>query len=224
VEKPGEPRSGWVRGRTHLQHFNNVQSTHYQHDEEVSEESGRYLMDCSEFVSYVLGQVAPQHLALISRQTPHPSPLAFEYYDYFSSLEADSNGWQPIDKIADVQRGDIMTWLLVDHPEKGRDTGHVLLVAGAPKRGEDGKYEVRTYDSSDIPHNEDSRQDSATGSTGVGSGMVKFGTDPNGRPTSFQFKVHDCFIPKPIAVARLVMISEPASPPWLSWRLHSSRC
>jgi hypothetical protein len=102
-----------------------------------------------------------------------------------------------------VQRGDIMTWLLVDHPEKGRDTGHVLLVAGAPKRGEDGKYEVKTYDSSDIPHNEDSRQDRGTG---VGSGMVKFGTDPNGRPTSFQFRVNDQFIPKPIAVARLLMI------------------
>ena len=43
--------------------FNNIHFTRYQHDEEVSEETGRYLMDCSEFISYVLGRVAPKHLA-----------------------------------------------------------------------------------------------------------------------------------------------------------------
>jgi hypothetical protein len=105
----------------------NVQFTRYQHDEDVSEETGRYLMDCSEFVSYVLGRVAPQHLALISREIPQYSPLAFEYYDYFSYLKADSNGWQRIGEVADLQRGDILAWRLLDHPEKGKDTGHVLI-------------------------------------------------------------------------------------------------
>jgi hypothetical protein len=45
----------------------NVKHTHYQFQMVVDESTGTYLMDCSEFVSYVLQQTAPRHLAIIPR-------------------------------------------------------------------------------------------------------------------------------------------------------------
>jgi hypothetical protein len=141
------PSSGCGGSRT----YRRVQFTHYQHEEEVTEATGTHLMDCSEFVSYVLGRVAPLHLALIRRETGRWSPLAFEYYGYFSSLEAGSDGWQQINDLSGVHRGDLMAWRLVDHPQKGQR--YRARIGGRRGAGvkEDGYYLVRTYDSSDIP-------------------------------------------------------------------------
>jgi hypothetical protein len=190
-----------------------VRYTDYRHRMEVDEFTGTYIMDCSGFVSYVLKRVAPLHFAKILEEVDEPRLRALEFYEYFSALKLKSDGrWRPIHGVLDIQRGDIIAW----HPgsiEPHEDTGHVLIVAQTPvpvwrkstHRSDDLEtvfpdiYHVSVYDSSNIPHNHDTRQD---GVTGVGMGEITFRADSNGRPTAFQFNVRDSFYGYPIAIGR----------------------
>src|SRR5271166_156571 len=163
----------------------NVRYTDYRHHTEVDESTGTYIMDCSGFVSYVLERVAPALLAMIRKEVDQPRLRAFEFYEYFSTLKPQqSDGWHRIRRLPDVRRGDIIAWRHPGLIEPHEDTGHVLIVAHPPSAHADDIYSVSVYDSSDIPHNDDTRQD---GVTGVGMGEIKFRADSDGRPTSFQF-------------------------------------
>jgi len=184
----------------------NVRYTDYRHHTEVDEFTGTYIMDCSGFVSYVLERVAPAHFAMIPKEVDQPRPRAFEFYEYFSALKAESDGWHPIHRIAHVRKGDIISWRHLGSMELHKDTGHVLIVAQTPSVQADDVYSVSVYDSSDIPHNDDTRRD---GVTGVGMGEIKFRADCDGRPTSFQFKVRDLFYSYPIAMGRPEAFIEP---------------
>lgn len=178
----------------------NVRYTDYRHHTEVDESTGTYIMDCSGFVSYVLERVAPALLAMIPKEVDQPWPRAFEFYEYFSALKRQqSDGWDPIPRLPDVRRGDIIAWRHPGAIKPQEDTGHVLIVNQTPSAHADDIYSVSVYDSSDIPHNGDTRQD---GVTGVGMGEIKFRADSDGRPTSFQFKVRDLWYSDPIAIAR----------------------
>jgi hypothetical protein len=195
----------------------NVRYTDYRHHTEVDEATGTYIMDCSGFVSYVLKRVAPVLLGMIPKEVDQPRPRAFEYYEYFRKPESDGC-WHLIHRLPDVQRGDVIAWRHPGPIEPHEDTGHVLIVAQTPvpvwrksthRNGEaletvfpahaDDIYSVSVYDSSDIPHNDDTRKD---GVTGVGMGEIKFRTDVDGRPTSFQFNAGDLFYSYPIAIGR----------------------
>jgi hypothetical protein len=178
---------------------NSVRYTDYQHYTEVDESTGTYIMDCSGFVSYVLECVAPAHFEMIPKEVNQPRPRAVKFYEFLSTLPTDGNGWKAIDRFADVRRGDIIAWRHPGPIKPHGDTGHVLIVARTPRAEADDLYSVVVYDSSNIPHNEDTRRD---GVTGVGMGEIKFRTDCDGRPTSFQFEVRDSFYSYPIAIGR----------------------
>jgi hypothetical protein len=177
----------------------NVKYTHYQFQMVVDPSTGTYLMDCSEFVSYVLQQTAPQHLAIIPRAAGAELPLAFEFYDYFHTIQPDSDGWHPIHQLGDARRGDIIAWRIPGPIEPGENTGHVFIVAEPPIPQSDNIYDVTAYDSSNIPHNDDTRQN---GITGVGRGIINIQVNSSGAPIAFQFKIGDPFYNYPIAIGR----------------------
>lgn len=177
---------------------NTLTQTDYQYNGVIDADEGIYDCDCNQFVACVLEGLAANHYALIPKEATQPLPRAFEYYLYFSSLGAQTAGWKQITRLADARRGDILAWEL---PQvKGQDTGHVVFLGEAPQEIEDGVWSVRVYDSADKPHFEDTR---APGTTGVGSGFLRFEVDAEGRPTGFMFSpTATVFELRPIAIGR----------------------
>ncbi|MBV9732464.1 MAG: hypothetical protein JO275_06765, partial [Verrucomicrobia bacterium] len=170
-------------------------------DSKVNPSNGIYQLDCSEFVSLILERVAPNHFQEIPTEPGHSQPRARMYFRFFERLDRQpQTGWQPITKLADVAAGDVVAWEKLNTGGRG-DTGHVMIVAESPHRNEDGTFQVRVYDSSEIPHAEDSRP---AGSSGVGSGSVLFRVNENGAPMAFQFNSRSRWHAEPIAIARLV--------------------
>jgi hypothetical protein len=165
--------------------------------------TGTYDCDCSEFVGYILEQIAPANYALIPKEEHQLRPRAFRYYEYFHSLPDDAPGWHPIRKITSVRPGDIIAWRVPDI-EKDEDTGHVMIVAAKPEPRGPGLVTVRVYDSSVLPHVDDTRGDNKGDyRSGVGEGGIVFRVDSDGRPIAFQFRPPDHFHEEPIAIGRI---------------------
>jgi hypothetical protein len=185
----------------------NLQQTDYQHIEEIDVDRGVYKCDCNGFVSFVMERAAPDHYAMIPKETNQLRPRAFEYYVFFSSLTPRSTGgWHRIDFLQDARRGDMIAWRF-PQIEKGHDTGHVLFVADSPTVDTEGIFTVACYDSSAQPHFDDTRGNGkGEFETGVGAGLIKFKVDNTGRPTAFQFAPSDGFKTLPIAIGRLGLL------------------
>jgi hypothetical protein len=172
--------------------------TEYEYGGFIDPDAGIYDCDCNQFVECVLKELAPSHYALIPKEAKQPLPRAFEYYLYFSGLGTQTSGWKQIVRLADARRGDILAWELP--LVKGQDTGHVVFLGDTPVEIEDGVWSVRVYDSADKPHFDDTRAD---GTTGVGSGFIRFQVDDEGRPTGFMFSpAATVFEKRPIAIGR----------------------
>jgi hypothetical protein len=179
----------------------NVRETSYRHQLRVDPANGIYELDCSEFVSLILERVAPKRYQEIFTEPGHPQPRARMYFRFFEQLKHEPRtGWQPITKLAEAAPGDLIAWEKPDNGGLG-DTGHVMIVAEPPEVDPDGTFEVRVYDSSEIPHAEDSR--AAAGKSGVGSGSIHFRVDADGAPIAFQFNPRSQWHSEPIAIARL---------------------
>ena len=179
--------------------------THYDHDPFVDVSTGTYDVDCSGFITYLLGIVAKRHLDEIPIESGESRLLAHDYYNFFSSLASrTAAGWLPVSILADAQRGDLVAWLLTKTTMPGEDTGHVFVVAGTPTPGPDSSLAVAVYDSSDVHHDDDSRGPGpGQFATGVGSGVIHFKTNAAGQPTEFQFSSKDRFTAAPIAIGRI---------------------
>lgn len=181
-------------------------STDYKYPPYVIDEAtGTYDVDCSGFVSLVLKDIAPAHFGAIAAEEGDTWPRADELYEFLATSPTDdSTGWRRIDRLGDCLPGDIIAWPL-EPVEPGHDTGHVVIVAGAPFPIDEDHMAVPTYDSSDILHYDDTRllPDGAQ-ATGVGSGTIHFRIDPDGKPTEFQFGPDDHCHRVPIAIGRLV--------------------
>ena len=95
------------------------------------------------------------------------------------------------DLLKDANRGDILAWRFPTL-EAHTDTGHVVILAAAPKLAPSGDFfTVRVYDSALEAHFDDTRKPngnlSPTGTTGVGSGVLNFKVDGAGRPLAYLF-------------------------------------
>jgi hypothetical protein len=177
-----------------------VRETSYQHHSQIDASNGIYRLDCSEFVSLILERIAPKHYLELSIEPGRPQPRAKMYFSFFDKLKLEPRtGWRPIIKLAGVVPGDIVAWQKIGAGGRG-DTGHVMIVAESAHRNQDGTFRVRVYDSSEIPHADDSRP---AGSSGVGSGSVLFRVNENGAPIAFQFNPRLHWHSEPIAIARL---------------------
>jgi hypothetical protein len=183
-----------------------ITQTDYLHLENIDPGAGVYDCDCSGFVGFVLGHVAEACYREIVPEPGHSRPRAFVYYDFFASLSPDSpGGWSRIDRLADAERGDVIAWRFPTI-EIGEDTGHVLIVAQPAVIDPSGAYDVRVYDSSATPHFLDTRGNGpGQFPTGVGSGIIKFRVDSDGRPISFLFAPPASaeFSNLPIAIGRV---------------------
>jgi hypothetical protein len=189
-----------------LRILESTRHTRYQHDIFIDEATGTYNVDCSGFVSYILGRVAPAHLDLIPIPGAESRLLAQDYYTYFSSLASETtNGWRQIQLLPDARRGDLIAWPL---PPPNPDTGHIFVVASDPVPVADDILAVMAYDASDILHYDDSRG-SGPGQfpTGVGSGTFHIQINSAGVPVAFQFDQPDPLITDNIAIGRIELFS-----------------
>jgi hypothetical protein len=171
---------------------NTLTQTDYQHKDNIVPATGVYDCDCNGFVGFVLQSTAANHLAKIPRESNQPRPRAFEYFTFFASLTPSSAGdWKRVDRLAEADRGDIVAWRF-PRIEPHTDTGHVVILAEAPKLDTSGDFfTVRVYDSALEAHFDDTRKPggapSPKGATGVGSGFLNFKVDGEGRPLAYLF-------------------------------------
>jgi hypothetical protein len=183
-----------------LRILENTQQTRYEHDIYINEATGTYDVDCSGFVSYILGRVAPNHLSFIPMHSGETRLLAQDYYSFFSSLSNEMvNGWRQILCLRDARPGDLIAWAL---PPPNPDTGHVFVVAAEPVALNPNTMAVKAYDASDILHYDDSRGPGREFQTGVGSGTFHLQIDANGKQVAFQFGPGDPVVPNQIAIGR----------------------
>jgi hypothetical protein len=182
----------------------NARHTKYRHDIYIDEASGTYDVDCSGFLSYILGHVAPHHLDAIPLSASETRLLAHDYFNFFASLPAEiTNGWRRIPHLSDARCGDLIAWALPQVDGKG-DTGHCFMVAEQPVAVDATTMAVTAYDASDILHYDDSRgPDPNPIHTGVGSGVFHLQIDVSGTPVAFQFGPGDPIIPDGIAIGRI---------------------
>src|ERR1700752_439054 len=83
--------------------------TAYKHDIYIDQATGTYDVDCSGFVSYILGHVALNHLNLIHPSGSQTRLLAHDYCNFFSSLPNETrDGWRQIRYLRDARRGDLV--------------------------------------------------------------------------------------------------------------------
>ena len=179
-----------------------IRETHYQHRTYVVRSAGIYDMDCSGFVDYLLKRVAPERYADLPIESGHARPRAAMYFDLLNGLSSKSvPGWKSVNPLAAARRGDIIAWALEASTQKVGDTGHVVIVAEPPVKIGGSEYNIAVYDSSGIPHNDDSRPKATSG---IGKGVITFKVDNSGIPVGFQFNSHARFHLEPIAIGRIV--------------------
>ena len=183
---------------------NTATHTVYQHKDHIDPQQGIYECDCNGFVEFVLKHTAKRHLEMIPKESTQPRPRAFEYFGFFASLLAASGGdWKRIEFLRDAGRGDIIAWRFATI-EKHVNTGHVVILAETPKLDASGDFfTVRVYDSAAEPHFEDTRP-SPAGKNGVGSGVINFKLDGDGRPIAYLFAPPATaqYAYRPIAIGR----------------------
>jgi hypothetical protein len=189
-----------------LRILENTRHTKYQHDIFIDEVTGTYNVDCSGFVSYILGRVAPAHLNLIPTDGTVSRQLAQDYHKFFSLLPTEAtDGWRQILSLPDARRGDLIAWPL---PPPNPDTGHVFVVAADPIPVADQILAIMAYDASDILHYDDSRGNGpGQFPTGVGSGTFHLEINSAGLPVAFQFDQSDPLVSGNIAIGRVELFS-----------------
>jgi hypothetical protein len=185
--------------------FDNFQHTDYQFAENIDVDRGIYDCDCNGYVGFVLQRAAPGHYGMIPVEPDHQRPRAYLYYRFFAG-NALPVGWQRIASLPDALPGDIIAWEFSQKDiDEHKNTGHVFFVAESPIIIDPGLgiYAVRTYDSAQVPHFDDTRGD---GDTGIGSGLINFTVNDAGAPQSFQFgpsPSEDKWVTVPIAIGRV---------------------
>jgi hypothetical protein len=178
-----------------------VRETHYQHKTHVDKAAGVFDLDCSGFVDHLLKRIGPNQYNQLPIEAGHTRPRAEVYCEFFAELtQTSKEGWEAVRHFSDLRRGDIIAWKKEAAAHESGDTGHAMIVAGAPVWAGSGSYRLTVYDSTKSPHDNDTR---APGTDGIGKGDLFFYVDAQDAPVAFQFssqrKVHDA----PISMGRL---------------------
>ncbi|MCB9586037.1 MAG: hypothetical protein H6718_11610 [Polyangiaceae bacterium] len=161
-----------------------LQDSEYTHGFRVDSKQGVYHFDCSGLVHYILGKVSPVARSA-SFQGVRGRPLARDYYRTISRspVDAPRAGWQKIERVADVEPGDLIAWIKPKVLTKSTNTGHVAFVVLPPVTVPDspGAYLLRVADASSLHHDDDTR----VGRDGFGMGTILLLTDEQGRPVEY---------------------------------------
>ncbi|MEZ4233479.1 MAG: hypothetical protein R3B89_30155 [Polyangiaceae bacterium] len=156
----------------------------YTHGFRVDPKRGIYHFDCSGMVHYVLGKASPLAREA-SRQGLAGRPLARDYYHVIarSPTQASRAGWRKIERVVDVQPGDIVAWLKPKVLRKSTNTGHVAFAVLPPVAVPDspGAFLLRVADASSLRHDDDTREQR----DGFGMGTILLVTDAEGHPVEY---------------------------------------
>jgi hypothetical protein len=167
--------AGLIAEASHV--LTTMTASSYSHKTQI--DGTTYNVDCSGFIDYLLARVEPPAWGELRAATVK-RPLARHYVAF---LKTPSGSWQRVARVADLAPGDIVAW---KRPEDVRstNTGHVMLVASAPRAHGGTLWEVPIIDSTALPHGRsDSRK--ATRATGVGKGSVLLDADGSGAPVAY---------------------------------------
>lgn len=185
----------------------NMKHTKYQHPTRVDEEAGRYELDCSGLVCYLLQRVLPKHYAGIEFPKKQSRARAMDFHAYFASASTDpqgKDGWRRIERILDARPGDILAWRAAN-PQAG-STGHVVIIDSKPVATRDGQVCVAVIDSTGSGHGADTR---GKGESGIGRGLMWFTVDAAGRPVGYRWsRANGRVRERPIAIGRAVPLPE----------------
>src|SRR5450631_381597 len=113
--------------------YDTMTATRYQAALRVDLSKGTYFYDCVGFVTYALGQVAPQARTTIMTKfniAPNRIPSPARYVDLFGQLDGTQPGWQPVHRVVDLQPGDVVAWTYTN-PHGAN--GHAFVVGSVPK-------------------------------------------------------------------------------------------
>lgn len=161
-----------------------LRDSEYTHGFRVDVERGIYHFDCSGMVHYVLGKASPIARAA-SRYGLKGRPLARDYYRVIARSPSDEPraGWRKIERVADIQPGDVIAWIKPRVLKKSTNTGHVAFAVLPPVAVPDspGAYLLRVADASSLRHHDDTRE----GRNGFGMGTILLLTDDAGRPIEY---------------------------------------
>ena len=157
----------------------------YSHTTSVDESRGIFDFDCSGFIDYALSHAASDAFATLLSSTV-ARPLAKHFEQFFASIpDGGSIGrWHRVPRVAGLVPGDVIAWL---EPADvvSSNTGHVLLVRGAPIAVSSDTYLVPITDSTSTPHGSaDSR---GAGSNGLGTGTIQLIVDSSGAPIGYRW-------------------------------------
>ncbi|MBL8679766.1 MAG: hypothetical protein JNK05_11400 [Myxococcales bacterium] len=142
-----------------------ARATRYNHTTIVDERRGRYELDCSGLVAWVLARSSPRSLAAIHSSRPVAAEIAATIAR--APIEQPRNGWQRVRRLADARPGDVFAWR---NPSWLRgSTGHTGFIVGPiePVRGYANMFRVRITDSNVTGYDSDTRP---LGTSGLGTG------------------------------------------------------
>jgi len=161
-----------------------ARETTYSHKTSIDEDEGRFDVDCSGFLGYLLRRVAPGARKELVAATVK-RPLAKHFVGFIEGLPDGGTGhWRRVGRALDLRPGDVVAWLRAPD-SRSKDTGHVMLVAGTPV-GHGARVEIPIFDSTALKHGRGDRR--AAGSrTGVGEGTIVLHVDGSGRPVAFRW-------------------------------------
>lgn len=178
--------------------------TRYSHKTFIDRDRSICEVDCSGFIVTLLKQTSPNHLRQIA--TRHKRPLAEDFYETFAPDGGEvPRGWKPIERLRDVEPGDIIAWIKLDR-EPGDNTGHVVLVEEKPTAESRDQFRVRVLDSTAHGHGQDTRPE---GTSGIGRGTIWLAVDDDGQPIGFRWKSRNGRLHEvPIAIGRAVAVQK----------------
>jgi len=193
--------------------FGRMKTTLYQHQTKVDRDAGSFRYDCVGFVSYALKRSTPQAWATIVKATgiakgriPNPP----KYRAFLAGLtNLAQPGWQAVTKVSELRPGDVVAW---EHKTE-TSLGHAVIIGGVPVPGPDSSWSVEVYDSTSLPHGDDSRPGderaevlAATARhSGLGHGVMILIADPaSGALTGLRWSAKARAITVPIAAGRPV--------------------
>lgn len=163
-----------------------MKTTHYQHTTAVDEAIGKFYYDCSGMVDYALDRVLARDAQELPTSTSK-RPLAGDIERFLhNAVGRPVQGWQAVTRVDQLGPGDLVAWLVTEDSTTG-DTGHVMVVLGAPKpnAARNGEWLLRVADSTLSPHALDSRHQ---GETGLGTGTIGLAVDATSVPVAFYWK------------------------------------
>ncbi len=118
-----------------LRVLSQVRNTRYTGSYTVDEETGRFELNCSGFLSLLLYEVNPSALATVDRSGKHYRPRAEDFHRSIlrAGPKGDGTGWLQVERVSDLRPGDVVAWLRPAERSVSSATGHVMVALASPR-------------------------------------------------------------------------------------------